>query len=97
MKRQTTGKGAQIGATAIIWGLATAIMGISIPIIAITQSGPILALAIIGGATTSTIAVWWPPSRHRANEIADLQNTVQTLQTRLTALEIICNSQDLNS
>ncbi len=94
MKRQTAGKGAQIGATAIIWGLATAIMGISIPIIAITKSGPILALAVIAGATTSTVTIWWPSSRHRAREIAELQSIIQNLQARLTALEVICNSQD---
>ena len=62
MKYQTPGKGSQLGATAIIWGLTTAIMGISIPIVSITQSGPVLPIAIIVGATASTIAVWYSPS-----------------------------------
>ena len=51
-------QGGKIGSTAIIWSLATGMMAISIPLVNITQSGVILPLAIVLGASFSTIAVW---------------------------------------
>lgn len=52
------GQGVKIGSTAIIWSLATGMMAISIPLVKITDSGITLPLAVILGATFSTIAIW---------------------------------------
>ena len=52
------GQGSKIGSTAIIWSLATGMLAISIPIVNMTQSGITLPLAVISGASLSTIAVW---------------------------------------
>ncbi|MDJ0568325.1 MAG: hypothetical protein QNJ53_04700 [Pleurocapsa sp. MO_192.B19] len=52
------GQGAKIGSTAIIWGLATGMMAISIPIVKMTQTGIILPLAVVIGVSLSTIAIW---------------------------------------
>ena len=51
-------QGGKIGSTAIIWSLATGMMAISIPLVKITHSGVVLPLAVVLGASFSTIAVW---------------------------------------
>lgn len=58
MERKTSGIGYKIGTTAIIWGFATGMLAICIPIISMTGSGIILPLAVIVGTTVSTIVVW---------------------------------------
>ena len=58
MASQTLGKGAKIGATAIIWGFATGMLAICIPLVSMTGSGIILPLAVILGTAASTVVVW---------------------------------------
>ncbi len=58
MEIQQLGLGFKIGTTAIIWGFSTGMLAICIPLVSITKSGIILPLAVILGATGSTIAVW---------------------------------------
>jgi hypothetical protein len=55
------GYGAKIGVTAIIWGFATAMLAICIPLVNITESGIVLPLTVIIGASLPTIAVWRVP------------------------------------
>ncbi|MDJ0715942.1 MAG: hypothetical protein QNJ54_17220 [Prochloraceae cyanobacterium] len=47
----------QVRTTAIIWGFATVMLGICIPLTKITKSGVILPLAVIIGASGATVAV----------------------------------------
>lgn len=74
MESQRLGIGAKIGTTAIIWGFATGMLAICIPLVSITKSGIILPLAVILGATASTIVVWLSSSQQPA-KIADNNQT----------------------
>jgi flagellar motor switch protein FliM len=55
-----SGNGIKIGTTAIIWGFSTGMLAICIPLISLTHSNIALPLAVILGATISTIVVWLP-------------------------------------
>ncbi|MCG5062189.1 MAG: hypothetical protein KA714_30545 [Limnoraphis sp. WC205] len=50
--------GFKIGSTAIIWGFSTGMLAICIPLVSMTESGVILPLAVVFGATISTVVVW---------------------------------------
>jgi len=81
--------------TSSIWALTLPLMGISIPLTAITQSGIVLPLAVLGAAAISTAAVWvrgggGGAARPSAHEIA-LQKQVSELEERLASLEGITN------
>lgn len=58
MKNIERGNGAKVGATAIIWSLATGIMAICIPLVKMSEGGVILPLAVIIGVSISTVAIW---------------------------------------
>jgi hypothetical protein len=58
MESQKLGIGFKIGTTAIIWGFATGMLAICIPLVSMTGSGIILPLAVILGAAVSTLVVW---------------------------------------
>ena len=58
MNKNTANNGSKVGATAIIWSLATGIMAICIPLVRMSQSGVILPLAVIIGVSISTVAIW---------------------------------------
>jgi hypothetical protein len=55
--------GFKIGSTAIIWGFSTGMLAICIPLISMTESGVILPLSVIIGATISTVVVWLSSSQ----------------------------------
>ncbi|MDF5719217.1 MAG: hypothetical protein PUP91_01735 [Rhizonema sp. PD37] len=93
MKRQSEGYGPKIATTAIIWGLATAMLAICIPLVTSTGSGVILPLAVILGASGGTVVVWRTKS-HRNGEIFELMNNVSELRQRVVDLETICSSDD---
>jgi hypothetical protein len=63
MESKPSGIGFKIGTTAIIWGFATGMLAICIPIISMTGSGIILPLVVILGAALSTIVVWLSSSQ----------------------------------
>lgn len=91
MARQPEGTGPKIGTTAIIWGFATGMLAICIPIVGMTQSGVILPLAVVLGASVGTVVVWQSPTK-RSRAISDLTNSVQLLNERIVTLEAICSS-----
>lgn len=66
MENQPSGIGGKIAATAIIWGFATGMLAICIPLVSITESGTILPLAVILGATASTVVVWLSSNQQSA-------------------------------
>lgn len=94
LKRQSAGNGARIATTAIIWGFATGMIAICIPIIDITDDAIILPLAVVLGTSGSTVAVWLSGGHYR-HKIDDLSNKFQVLQERIMDLETICSTQEL--
>ena len=94
MKRQSVGNGARIATTAIIWGFATGMMAICIPIIDMTNDAVILPLAVVLGTSISTVAVWRNGNR-QSGEIDELTNKFRVIQERITDLETICSAREL--
>ncbi|MEM7756976.1 MAG: hypothetical protein AAF298_02430 [Cyanobacteria bacterium P01_A01_bin.40] len=84
----------QVRTTAIIWGFATAMLGICVPLTTIAQSGVILPLAVIFGAGAGTVSVWRNARRADLNTIAESQDRLLAIETRIIDLEIICSSQE---
>ncbi len=94
MKNTTERKSIKVGATAIIWAFATGMMAICIPLVAISRSGIILPLAVILGASTSTVAIW----RSGNQKTLELSNNFQKqIEQRVRDLETICSSEDLDA
>ena len=64
-------------------------MAICIPLVAISRSGIILPLAVILGASTSTVTVW----RDGNQKVVELSNNLQQIEQRIRNLETICSSE----
>ena len=94
LKRQSAGNGARIATTAIIWGFATGMIAICIPIIDITDDAIILPLAVVLGTTGSTVVVWLSGGHYR-RKIDELSNKLQVIQERVIDLETIRSTQEL--
>ena len=92
MKNIAEKNGTKIATTAIIWGFATGMMAICIPLVAISRSGIILPLAVILGASTSTVTVW----RDANQKAVELANNLQQIEQRIRNLETICSSEDFD-
>lgn len=87
MSDSSTEKNPKVRATATIWGYATGMLGICIPLVAITEGGAMLPLLVALSAGGGTAAVWFSPdSRQREMRIAQ---TVERLETRIANLETI--------
>lgn len=88
-------KDLRVMATGEIWGFATVMLALCIPLSAVTKSGPILPLAALTGAAVGTVAVW--RSDDKKNPQNNLPPTqVELLEQRLANLETIVSSEDLN-
>ncbi len=77
--------GAKVGATAIIWSLATGIMAICIPLVKISESGVILPLAVIIGLSISTVAIWLSGNQkiiESANKFQDIEKRIKELESK---------------
>lgn len=92
MKNNSERNGARVGATAIVWSLATGIMAICIPLVKISQSGVILPLAVITGVSISTIAIWLG-SNQKAVKLSD---NFQQIEQRVRDLEAISSIEELD-
>lgn len=93
MESQSLGKGSKIGATAIIWGFATGMLAICIPLVSITKSGFILPLVVVLGASGST-AVVWLSSGESTRKISELTDSIRALEQRVINLETIGNTDE---
>ena len=87
-------KGNRVAATLIIWAFATGMLAICIPLVENTGSGTILPLAVILGATISTVGVWRSSDNQSRSPL--LANSIKELQQRMSNLEIIYSSQELD-
>ncbi len=81
--------------TVKIWGMAAAMLGICIPLSAVTHTGGLIPIAVLCAAAIGTGAVWLrggiaAPSRLKIDEAAT-QKRVQELEERLANLEAITN------
>ncbi|MCL1469326.1 hypothetical protein [Argonema antarcticum] len=88
-------KDIRAAATSKIWGMATGMLAICIPLSAITRSGAILPLAVISGATIGTVVVWRDSERGNKRN-AELINNAKKLEERVANLEIICSNEELD-
>ncbi len=91
MSHKSREQNPQVRATSAIWGCAIGMLGVCIPLVAITESGIILPLLVILGAGSGTAAVWLAPDKSQLKE-ADLTQTMKTLEERVINLETIYTS-----
>lgn len=91
---QQSGKTQQVVATGLIWGFATGMLALCIPLVAMTRSNSILPLGVIAGASVGTVAVWRDPQR-RENS-AGGSSIVGNLEQRVANLEVILGKDDLD-
>ncbi|WNZ24942.1 hypothetical protein HJG54_20215 [Leptolyngbya sp. NK1-12] len=87
----------RLPATAIIWGCATAMLAICLPLTDEPHQGnrgTIISLAILAGATVSTVAVWQSANRDLQFQISAADELKQ-LQERVIDLEAIASAGQL--
>ncbi|MEH2080964.1 MAG: hypothetical protein V7K89_13470 [Nostoc sp.] len=84
----------RLSATTRIWVITVAILGVCVPLSAVTRSGAILPLVAIGGAAVGTVAVWRSDEQSKTNYLQ--QQQMELLEQRLANLETIVSSDDLN-
>lgn len=70
-----------------IWGITVGILGICIPLVALTDSGPFLPSLALLGATISSSIVWLTKSPQQSDS-AELEQKVTELAHRVAQLEI---------
>jgi hypothetical protein len=80
--------------TYIIWGFATGMFALCIPLVALTRGAAIIPLAIALGAGTGTVAVW-RSDRHSKHRVSD-DLTVRLLEERIANLEAIASRGELD-
>ena len=88
MKRQSLKSNFKNRATASIWGATVGLFALCIPLSAATNSGPILPILVMLGATGGTVAVWLAPDQHRRENLL----AAKALEERIANLETICTS-----
>ena len=91
MSQQSTEKNPKVRATSTIWGCAIGMLGVCIPLVAITESGILLPLLVIFSAGGGTAAVWFAPDKKRLEDTHLTQN-VKGLEERVMNLETIYTS-----
>lgn len=91
MNHRSIESNSKVRATTAIWGCAIGMLGICIPLVAITNSGIILPLLVLLSAGGGTAAVWLAPSQ-RPQEETRLLQTVKALEERVMNLETIYTS-----
>lgn len=95
MSQQMNERDPKVRATAAIWGCAVGMLGICIPLVAITKSGVLLPLIVLLGAGGGTAAIWLSPDKQQ-QQANRLTQTVQSLEERVINLETICSSVDFD-
>ncbi|MBE9029551.1 hypothetical protein IQ266_07215 [filamentous cyanobacterium LEGE 11480] len=96
MTHQNRTKDPKVKTTSAIWAMATGMLGICIPLVAITESGVILPLLVILGATTATSVIWLAPDRKAQLQLQRSTEVIQSLETRIENLETICSGVEFD-
>jgi hypothetical protein len=82
-------------ATSVIWGCATGMLAICLSLTNQPHQGDrgtVISLAILAGATISTVAVWRVRPDH--DRLVD-SDQIKALQERITNLEMIASSGEM--
>jgi hypothetical protein len=82
------------GVTYAIWGFATGMFALCIPLVALTRGSVIIPAAVALGAGAGTIAVW-RSDRHSKQRLEAEQN-VRSLEERIANLEAIASHAELD-
>lgn len=93
MEHHSNSQTSKVVATAFIWGFTTGMLAICIPLAAVTESGVILPLAVILGASVSTVAIW-QAAREDRRKTMQVANQIEDLNQRLESLEVICSHEN---
>lgn len=88
MNRRLTKYHQKHRATAVIWICAVGMFALCIPLTAVANSGVILPLLVVLGASAGTAAVWFSPDDQRREDAM----TIKALEGRITNLETIYTS-----
>ncbi len=98
-------KDPRIRATQSVWGIACGMMGISIPLIALTGGAggmSYLPLMVIAGAAASSLAIWFAPQREKTyiesapmHELEDIKRGILDLRDYIGSLEQKIEDQEL--
>jgi hypothetical protein len=103
MAHKEESKDPRAAATASVWGIACGVLGISIPLIAITHGSFGLGyLPLVGviGAAVSTAAIWLSPHgkptpQLSAQELDDIKDGLLDIHDHVGALERRLDDQEL--
>jgi len=87
------GKTQQVVATGLIWGFATGMLALCIPLVSLTRGSLILPLGVITGASVGTVAIWRDP-KNRENSTGS--SNLSTLEKRVSNLEIIVGKEEID-
>jgi hypothetical protein len=88
-------KDIRVAATGEIWGFTLLMMGVCVPLSAVTKSGAVIPLAAMTGATIGTVAVWRSKEDKNFSQITEIQTT-ELLEKRIADLETIISSSDFD-
>lgn len=108
MAHDDESKDPRIRATASVWGIACGMMGISIPLIAITGGAgatSYLPAMAIAGAAVSSLAIWFAPQRDTysselppalpVRELEEIKHGLLDIRSYVTSLEQRMEDQEL--
>ena len=85
----------RIAVASRIWGMAVGMLGICIPLSAVTDSGPIIPIAVITGAAVGTGAVW-KSSEDKSQTRSLAPTQIDALEERIANLETIAGIDELD-
>lgn len=88
-------KDVRLSVTSKIWAYATGMLAICIPLSAATDSGVILPITVISGATIGTASVW-KFSNQNSTDRNRTSDKFKELEGRIADLETIIASDNLN-
>jgi hypothetical protein len=80
--------------TYVIWGFATGMFALCIPLAALTRGSVIIPAAVALGAGASTIAVW--RSDRYSKQRLEAEQNVRSLEERIANLEAIASHAELD-
>lgn len=84
----------RVTTTAIIWGFATGMLALSIPLTAVTSQSFLILGVIMVGTTLATVALWASAGdRRRQQTLAD---DIKAMEARIRNLEEICSTSELD-
>jgi hypothetical protein len=86
-------KDVRLAATTRIWGFTLGILAISVPV-SIPLRNSLIPLAVVGGATVGTVAVW--RSDEKKSRGGYLPQQIELLQERIANIETIVGNDDLD-